>query len=88
EAAFAATESVPPGLTLVILAITLVSVVDAYWMAGRLNSGDQPTPPSSSSETDATTTESSTQECPNCGREIDGELTFCHWCTTRVDENG
>ncbi|QLG50861.1 zinc ribbon domain-containing protein [Natrinema halophilum] len=23
--------------------------------------------------------------CPECGKEIDGDLEFCHWCTTRLD---
>ncbi|WP_254767283.1 zinc ribbon domain-containing protein [Salinilacihabitans rarus] len=23
--------------------------------------------------------------CPNCGREVDEELDFCHWCTTRLE---
>lgn len=23
--------------------------------------------------------------CPHCGKEIDEELEFCHWCTTRLD---
>ncbi|WP_263017487.1 zinc ribbon domain-containing protein [Natronobiforma cellulositropha] len=22
--------------------------------------------------------------CPHCGRELDTDLEFCHWCTTRV----
>lgn len=92
EAALEATESVPPALTLVILAVTLVSVVDAYWMAARINNSDQPSladdSPGTGTETGSAATDSSTQECPNCGREIDDELTFCHWCTTRVDETG
>ncbi|WP_135820519.1 zinc ribbon domain-containing protein [Halostella litorea] len=24
--------------------------------------------------------------CPNCGNEIDEELDFCHWCTSRIGE--
>lgn len=24
--------------------------------------------------------------CPNCGREVDPEIEFCHWCTTRLEE--
>lgn len=24
--------------------------------------------------------------CPSCGRELDGSLEFCHWCTERLDE--
>ena len=23
--------------------------------------------------------------CPHCGRELDVELEFCHWCTTRIE---
>lgn len=23
--------------------------------------------------------------CPNCGKELDPELTFCHWCTTEIE---
>lgn len=24
--------------------------------------------------------------CPHCGQELDEELDFCHWCTTRLDD--
>lgn len=23
--------------------------------------------------------------CPSCGRELDEEIDFCHWCTTRIE---
>ena len=23
--------------------------------------------------------------CPECGKEVDDDLEFCHWCTTRLD---
>lgn len=23
--------------------------------------------------------------CPHCGKPLDEDLTFCHWCTTRLD---
>ena len=23
--------------------------------------------------------------CPHCGRELDEDLEFCHWCTTRLE---
>lgn len=26
-----------------------------------------------------------TLACPNCGRELDEELEFCHWCTIRLE---
>ena len=25
------------------------------------------------------------QSCPHCGKELDGDLEFCHWCTTPLD---
>ncbi|WP_247729422.1 zinc ribbon domain-containing protein [Halovivax limisalsi] len=27
-----------------------------------------------------------TPSCPHCGKPLDDDLTFCHWCTTRLDE--
>ena len=27
-------------------------------------------------------------ECPECGKELDPDLDFCPWCTTRLDETG
>lgn len=26
--------------------------------------------------------------CPNCGKDLDADLDFCPWCTTRLDWNG
>ena len=26
--------------------------------------------------------------CPHCGSEVDEDLEFCHWCTTRLDVPG
>jgi hypothetical protein len=25
------------------------------------------------------------QTCPHCGKKVDGDLEFCHWCTTPLD---
>lgn len=35
-------------------------------------------PPNSSQNTDGPT-------CPSCGKELDDDLSFCHWCTTRLE---
>ncbi|SFB71407.1 hypothetical protein SAMN05444422_101412 [Halobiforma haloterrestris] len=35
-------------------------------------------PPDSPSATDGPT-------CPECGKELDEDLEFCHWCTTRLE---
>lgn len=24
--------------------------------------------------------------CPHCGKELDEDLEFCHWCTTKLDQ--
>ena len=32
--------------------------------------------------------ENDAPSCPQCGRELDEELEFCHWCTTRLDSYG
>ena len=26
------------------------------------------------------------RQCPNCGREVDQDIDFCHWCTTELTE--
>ena len=31
-------------------------------------------------------TEGTTRSCPECGRPLDDDLTFCHWCSTRLTE--
>ncbi|WP_411963813.1 zinc ribbon domain-containing protein [Haloferax sp. YSMS24] len=69
---------IPPVVdVLPILAVSLVSVADAF-LLGMKQVGD--------TEKQAAVEESDTDSCPNCGRETDPELEFCHWCTTRLDE--
>lgn len=31
--------------------------------------------------------DSQTEGCPRCGRPLDPELTFCHWCTYELDSS-
>ena len=69
EAFLAAAEQIPPEAALALVSITFFSVVDAYWVAKRRNE-------------QATVTEGTT--CPHCGKEVDPDLDFCHWCTERV----
>ncbi|NGM69707.1 zinc ribbon domain-containing protein [Natronolimnobius sp. AArcel1] len=38
-------------------------------------------PNSSSADVDGPT-------CPECGKELDDDLEFCHWCTTRLEPRG
>lgn len=65
-----ASRSLPMEALLAVLAVRVLNVVDAAWL------GLQPT--QSSGSTDG-------PSCPNCGRELDADLDFCHWCTAPLD---
>ncbi|KAB1198821.1 MULTISPECIES: zinc ribbon domain-containing protein [Haloferax] len=60
-----------------ILAVSLISVADAF-LLGMKQVND--------ARRAETVDEDETASCPNCGRDVDPELDFCHWCTTRLDE--
>lgn len=65
-----------------LLVVGALSVLDAYLLAyaqnadgrSRADSGEQ-----------AATAEEQVANCPNCGRELDPDIEFCHWCTTEID---
>ncbi|WP_394740170.1 DUF7575 domain-containing protein [Natronococcus roseus] len=63
-------------------AIVALSVVDAYLIARRPAAGSEssahgePTAPSAD--------EDAAPSCPHCGKELDPDLEFCHWCTTQL----
>lgn len=64
--------SVDPLVFLPPLLVALGSVADAYVLARA--------------ERDAAVAASGAEDvvtCPNCGREVEGDIEFCHWCTTR-----
>jgi hypothetical protein len=71
----ATAEGVALPINLVLLAASAVCVLDAYLMATRLNDRAL-----REHRGETTTT------CPECGKELDDDLRFCHWCTTRLDE--
>ena len=69
---------IPPLVDILpILVVTLVSVADAFVLGMRQVDETEQT---------AEVDESDAASCPNCGRDVDSELDFCHWCTTRLDE--
>lgn len=70
EASVNAAGSVPLRNQLALLAITALSMADAYWMATR---GNQ------------VAAAAEGVRCPHCGKELDEDLEFCHWCTSRLD---
>jgi hypothetical protein len=60
-----------------LLTVSLVSVLDAFVLGMKqVTESDEPT----------VSDDASTQSCPQCGRDVDPDLDFCHWCTTRLDE--
>ena len=78
DALIEAGRAVPLPVSIAILMLTFLSMADAYWLARR--SGEEP------AVTQQATTDDGTRTCPNCGKEIDADLDFCHWCTTKLDE--
>ncbi len=62
----------PLTVVLPLLGLFVLSAVDAYLLAAR-----EPTGEEGPGDEDAST-------CPECGREVDPGLDFCHWCTRRL----
>ncbi len=87
EELIAAGQAVPLPVSLAILTLTFLSMADAYWIARR--TGEQaasPDLPDSEIRDGAKQPDSDTRSCPNCGKEVDEDIDFCHWCTTKLDE--
>ena len=70
QASMTAVENAPWENKVALLAIVSLSMADAYWMATRGNR-------------QAAAGEGFS--CPRCGKEIDDDLDFCHWCTIRLE---
>lgn len=71
EALLTVSQNIPLGVSVALFAITGLSMVDAFWMATREN-------------VETEVVEGS--KCPNCGKELEDDLEFCHWCTTRLEQ--
>ncbi|MFC7074114.1 zinc ribbon domain-containing protein [Halovenus rubra] len=74
DAFVTASEAVALQEGLLILGISAVCLIDVYMMTNYINRRAR----RASGEAQAV--------CPHCGKEIDEELNFCHWCTTELDE--
>ena len=66
EALTASAQALPLEVTLALMSVRLFGMIDAYWLAKRTN-------------TESAVAEGTT--CPNCGKDLDDDLDFCHWCT-------
>lgn len=78
DAILEARQAVPDHVALLALALSALSVVDAYWIAAQSGEDEAQTSPVG---------EEGTQTCPNCGKELDKNLDFCHWCTTEFEKS-
>jgi len=74
------TEEASVYVNLALASLSALCIVDAYWTAIR--TGERP---ATSGATPGSDSPGAVTECPNCGKELDGDLDFCHWCTTPLD---
>ncbi|MFB6146257.1 MAG: zinc ribbon domain-containing protein [Halobacteriaceae archaeon] len=74
---YEASRSLPLRTVVPLFAVRLLNVLDAY-LTGV---GHAPfaTPSGTESPADHPAT------CPECGKDLDDDLDFCPWCTTRLD---
>jgi hypothetical protein len=63
-------DQVPESVVLPLFVLLSLSVLDAY-LVGRRRTNE--------------TGETNDPTCPACGKPIDGDIDFCHWCTTRFE---
>lgn len=70
-----ASQNFPVEVTLSLLVVRILNVIDAY-LTG-LAPREEPEP---DAEADSAGT------CPECGKELDEDLDFCPWCTTKLGE--
>jgi len=70
DALLAVSQNISLGTSIALFAITVLSMVDAFYMATREN-------------VEAEVVEGT--KCPHCGKELEDDLDFCHWCTTELD---
>jgi hypothetical protein len=83
--ALAAGEPVDPLSVAPTLLVGGASVVDAYVIARAQNALARTENATEATRNAGEGTKDvageTTDSCPNCGREVDPELDFCHWCT-------
>ncbi|MFC6767911.1 zinc ribbon domain-containing protein [Natrinema soli] len=71
EQATVMAENTDPMAQFLLSFIALFAAIDATFRALGYSSGGD--------------TDADGQTCPECGKEIDDDLEFCHWCTTRLE---
>jgi hypothetical protein len=72
DAILEASRNVPTDALLALLAVRALNVVDAAWLGMRPRAATGRSPGQG-------------HTCPNCGRDLDDDLDFCHWCTAQLE---
>jgi hypothetical protein len=80
DAILSASEALSLRGTVLVFGVSMLCVVDAYMMAQRINNAITRRQRISSGE--------SLKRCPKCGKELDPDIEFCHWCTTELETIG
>lgn len=70
-----ASRDLPSGAFLALFMVRALNVIDAVRLG--LRSEMEPEPPEVEPEEGAS--------CPHCGKELDEDLAFCPWCSTRLE---
>jgi len=73
-----ASQALSAEAAIVLFGVSAFCIIDVYIMARQINAYV--------ASQQAGGTENVTR-CPNCRRELDPDINFCHWCTTELDTN-
>ena len=71
-----------------MLVVGGLSVIDAYLLARAQNTAASTAASAAASAAASEPSEPTDDErasCPHCGKDLDPELEFCHWCTRSVE---
>ncbi|WP_323676266.1 zinc ribbon domain-containing protein [Halorubellus sp. PRR65] len=94
-------DTVPLEQFLPTLTVIALSVADAYLLArldnrqqsspgasesGRVNAASQGSATTADAQPTPSVDDDEAVECPHCGKPLDPELEFCHWCTTDLGD--
>jgi hypothetical protein len=79
--------NLPLEVVLPLLVLSVLSALDAYAVARK--QGTAADEQAMKSQADAVDIDQAGEEvsCPHCGRDVDPELDFCHWCTEPLDRD-
>jgi hypothetical protein len=79
--------NLPLEVVLPLLVLSVLSALDAYAVASKQTTEGVKQTPGSQADTIGSGQAGEQVSCPHCGRDVDRELDFCHWCTEPLDRD-